>query len=1021
MRHKRPGFTTIVSLVAALLVVCGAAAERPTANVQAVQDNHRTSGAANAVSTATDVAAEGDWPMAAANPQRTSWTPEEVRGLLKPIWHKPIEPYISQKVQIIASNDLLYISTARGLYALHTGTGATGEAGDVAWVYPTELPLGHSPTIHDGVAYVGGFDHRLHAIDALTGQGIWTFEAESGFQTNPLVVEGKVYAGNRDGYMYAIHAASQPGAGQLAWKYKTGGPILFSAAYQDNTLYFAANDSHAYALNATNGTLIWKSAKLPGGGFNSWWPVVHQDKVIFAGGHNYRVRLDPGPETDLQGLETSDLYEGVPTDQPIAASRVLAYYEQKPHRRTYFVLKRSDGQEVTYDFDGDGLKEYAPITWFGTHSPGNRYPPVVGSDGKLYQSMNYQKNSDSPIPRGNIVGWEPDTASYSTVFPPSLVYGMDEPMAYSAGGNVIYYNWLRDCRAGAIDYTTGTKWNYLTRCYELAGLIPGYDVLYYLSAGGFSEAVYRGAHESVNGLYGRHGDQNPPIPYKGKVYMHRSNAVIAWGNYTGNPTGLPMAAAVNADNGDVTPVSTDQLEQKLSYEVQKILEAGHLRPGWLSSGLFDQRAKTTVGENLVDYWHHPSDILYTLILALPHLPPDQQEAVKSYLQNEYANYPPHTYVHIGWKDGAAREIFDLPPEVENDLVNHPAHSNWASFYEGWHYPPHMFYALWKYAQVFGGAQEIFNNSKNRLQSPPPDSYLADYPYVHNAYIAGYLGYLELEKLATGSESATIRAELDRLLVLRTTTFDKDSPWFPADKHEYARALNVARNFMYLVPELGQYLRDNVLGEVEVAIDEYNYVAPYWFVTKTEHMFCEGTINPLFDYGALFQARAMILKEPREELLKYLDVPAFERGDLFYIQNLVATIEAPHCLEKTATAPFGYPGDPIAYTLHFSGGGSTLTLTDTLPLGVSAPGNFELAGTSVTPTYDNDQHRLTWSDTPPAGQEVTIRYAVTITTSSHQALVNTAELSEVGGALSTATTTVTANPHLTYLPLIRKDN
>jgi len=1020
MKRKWIAFTTVIGIAIALSMVYQAVADRPTATVQAAQNKYQASELASTGSTVTASAAAGDWPMAAANPQRTSWTPEEVRGKLKPIWYRPIEPYISPKVQIIASNDLLYVSTARGLYALHTGTGATGSAGAVAWVYPTELPLGQSPTIQDGVAYVGGFDHKLHAINALTGQGLWTFEAGAGFQTNPLVVEGKVYVGNRDGCMYAIHAAGQPNAGQLAWKYQTGGPILFSAAYQDGVIYFAANDSRAYALRAANGALVWKSAKLPGGGFTSWWPVVHQDKVIFAGSQNYRVRLDPGPVTDLQGLETADLYTGMPLDQPIPASHILEYYEQKPHRRTYFVLRRSNGQEVTYDFDHDGQKEYAPITWFGTHSPGNRYPPVVGSDGKLYQPMNYQKGS-SPIPRANIVGWAPDTASYSTPFPSTYLHGMDEPMAYAVGGNVIYYNWLRDCRAGAFDYTTNTHWYWLTTCYELAGIIPGYDVLYYLSDGGFSEAVYRGAYGSVNGLYERHGDQNPPIPYKGKVYMHRSNAIIAWGNSSGTPTALPMAAVVSADNGDVAPVSTDQLKQKLSSEVQKMLDAGHLRPGWFSSGLFDQRAKSTVGENLIDYWHHPADTLYTLILTLPHLPPSQQAAVKSYLQNEYATYPPYTYIHIGWKDGAAREIFDLPPEVESDRVNHPAHSNWASFYQGWYYPPHMFYALWKYAQVFGGAQQIFNNSKTRLQAPPADSYLTTYPYIHNAYIAGYLGYLELEKLATGSESSAVRAELNRLLTLRSTTFDKDSPWYPADKHEYARALNVARNFMYLVPELGQHLRTHNLGEVAAALEEYNYVAPYWFVTKTEHMFCEGVINPLFDYSALFQARALILKEPREELLKYLDVPAFERGDLFYIQNLVAAIEAPHPLEGTVSSPVGSQGDSITYVLRFSGGGGSLTLTDTLPVGVSAPGNLELEGTSVTPTYDSGRHRLIWNDAPPAGQEVVIRWTVTIVTSDYQVLVNTAELSEAGGQPTVVTTTVTANLCRTYLPLILKHN
>jgi hypothetical protein len=36
----------------------------------------------------------GNWPMAGANPQRNSWTSEEVRGRLTAEWYKPFEPYI---------------------------------------------------------------------------------------------------------------------------------------------------------------------------------------------------------------------------------------------------------------------------------------------------------------------------------------------------------------------------------------------------------------------------------------------------------------------------------------------------------------------------------------------------------------------------------------------------------------------------------------------------------------------------------------------------------------------------------------------------------------------------------------------------------------------------------------------------------------------------------------------------------------------------------------------------------------
>jgi outer membrane protein assembly factor BamB len=54
------------------------------------------------------------------------------------------------------------------------------------------------------VAYVGGMDRKIHAINATTGAGLWTFSGGGGFETNPLVVGDTLYAGNRDGKMYAI-------------------------------------------------------------------------------------------------------------------------------------------------------------------------------------------------------------------------------------------------------------------------------------------------------------------------------------------------------------------------------------------------------------------------------------------------------------------------------------------------------------------------------------------------------------------------------------------------------------------------------------------------------------------------------------------------------------------------------------------------------------------------------------------------------------------------------------------------
>jgi hypothetical protein len=127
------------------------------------------------------------------------------------------------------------------------------------------------------------------------------------------------------------------------------------------------------------------------------------------------------------------------------------------------------------------------------------------------------------------------------------------------------------------------------------------------------------------------------------------------------------------------------------------------------------------------------------------------------------------------------------------------------------------------------------------------------------------------------------------------------------------------------------------------------------------------------------------------------------------------------LNLVATPAFGYQGDSILYTLDLIGSGNALALTGTLPAGASAPGQFQLTGTGITPTYDLEEHRLTWSDTLPQGHQVYISYAVTVVTNRRQALVNVAEMTQAGGAPSVATTTVIANPCPAHLPLVFVDD
>lgn len=439
-----------------------------------------------------------DWPMAGANPARTSWTSEGVKAASQ-AWKVKIKAFIPHKVQIVAAGDLVYISAADGVHALRYDTGAE------AWVYKTTMPVGHSPTIAGGTLYVGVFDKKIHAVNAVTGVAKWTFTGEAGFDTNPLVIGSRLYTGGRDGYFYALNI-TDTGA-TLAWKYKASHQITYSAAYSDDgVLYFADKAGFAYALNASDGSLKWKSERLPGTGFFSYWPVVYGDRVIFAGSHHYSVLVGYGGQ--LYEYQRDNAWPAGYNSQSkplgpyvdgrwIDASFTQNYLISNPSQQTVFVLNRSSGAKM----------EVPPILWNGNESPENRYPPAVsGQDNNAYFFAMMLWTDSFPLAR--IIGWK--TATPSRLYFPADTAGEagDKPGSISTGGKYAYSINNRGHRLSVVDVTA---------------INSGANV----SISTTSDA------EALRFKYGHydgdtHGLQNGPVPFRGKVYLHQFNHVYAF-------------------------------------------------------------------------------------------------------------------------------------------------------------------------------------------------------------------------------------------------------------------------------------------------------------------------------------------------------------------------------------------------------------------------------------------------------------------------------------------------------------
>src|SRR4030095_6058710 len=95
-----------------------------------------------------------------------------------------------------------------------------------------------------------------------TGKERWSFETEGGIWVSPCVAANLALFGDRAGCFHALDVAS----GAEKWRCQTGGPILTTASISEDgeRVLFASEDMIVRCLRVEDGTVLWKSRKLPG-------------------------------------------------------------------------------------------------------------------------------------------------------------------------------------------------------------------------------------------------------------------------------------------------------------------------------------------------------------------------------------------------------------------------------------------------------------------------------------------------------------------------------------------------------------------------------------------------------------------------------------------------------------------------------------------------------------------------------------------------------------------------------------
>ena len=156
-------------------------------------------------------------------------------------------------------------------------TASTARQLTLSWQFTTGGVIAASPITSNGVLYIGAWDGYEYAINTSTHHQIWqTYIGITSGQakpcygggtvgptSSPTVSNGVVYLGGGDGYMYALHASD----GSVLWKTFLGSAPVYlwsSPLFYNNRVYMGIAgfcdppyaQGKVIALDPTNGTIV---------------------------------------------------------------------------------------------------------------------------------------------------------------------------------------------------------------------------------------------------------------------------------------------------------------------------------------------------------------------------------------------------------------------------------------------------------------------------------------------------------------------------------------------------------------------------------------------------------------------------------------------------------------------------------------------------------------------------------------------------------------------------------------------
>lgn len=269
----------------------------------------------------------------------------------------------------------------------------------------------------------------------------------------------------------------------------------------------------------------------------------------------------------------------------------------------------------------------------------------------------------------------------------------------------------------------------------------------------------------------------------------------------------------------------------------------------------------------------PSQTLYTLALAYPHLDEPLRKKVRDYVAKlpNRKTYDPHA--------GQVRSAYDPAPESLVRVTDDLTRSDTARLYP-----------LWLWAHATGDWTRIkaeWNGLRARI-NPKPEK---DEPDLGNARLAGLIAACRIAKELNDQPALADLLPRTRAALRDRLTYELAHP--RGGLITKAGNRTIVGRWRFLTPDLARLLAAHA-GDIHrnlmsVYVDHHR--PTWWLAWNVEPMWRnEAPLSLPTMSMEVFAARAMILGEKADALARYVDRP-WCKGDEFYIQKLALVLDA----------------------------------------------------------------------------------------------------------------------------------